>query len=53
LAPRLQSEQRGGHAMNELVWNLGLVSVGTGVLTVLAALGFGIYILFEGFETRH
>jgi hypothetical protein len=38
--------------MNDLVWNVGILSVCAGVLTVLAALGFGIYVLLNGFEPR-
>lgn len=38
--------------MNDLVWNVGLLSVGAGVLTVLATVGVGVYLLLDGFETR-
>jgi hypothetical protein len=38
--------------MNDLVWNVGILSVGAGVLTVIAALGLGIYVVLNGFQPR-
>lgn len=34
--------------MTELVWNLGILSVGGGVLTLMAALGFAVYVGMDG-----
>ena len=38
--------------MNELLWNLGMLSVGSGILTLMAALGFAVYLLMDGSGCR-
>jgi hypothetical protein len=34
--------------MSEALWNLGALSIGSGVLTVLAAFSFAIYLVLTG-----
>jgi hypothetical protein len=38
--------------MSEAIWNLGALSIGTGVLTVLASVGFAVYLVLAGPERR-
>jgi hypothetical protein len=42
----------GGLTMSEAIWNLGALSIGTGVLTVLASVGFAVYLVLAGPERR-
>jgi hypothetical protein len=34
--------------VTELVWNVGILSVGSGLLTLMAALGFAVYAGMDG-----
>jgi hypothetical protein len=47
---RLALRRLGGFAMADAIWNLGAVSIGSGVLTVLASLGFAVYLVLVGPE---
>jgi hypothetical protein len=38
--------------MADALWNLGALSIGGGVLTVLASLGFAVYLVLTGPERR-
>jgi hypothetical protein len=38
--------------MNEELWNLGAISIGSGILTALAAFGFGLYLVLTGPGSR-
>jgi hypothetical protein len=34
------------------LWHVGLLAVGAGVLTLLGALGFGVYVVLVGIQPR-
>jgi hypothetical protein len=38
--------------MADAIWNLGAVAIGSGVLTVLASIGFAVYLVLVGAERR-
>jgi hypothetical protein len=48
LAADLHHRRGGGQAMNESLWTLGAMSIASGVLAVVAAFAFGLYLVLTG-----